>query len=109
VPVQWAGAEHIERALAQQQGIVFLTPHLGGFEMAGRAYAERFGALQPILALFRPSRQQWLQDIMATARHRPGLETVPTTLSGVRQLVKVLRHGGVVACCPIKCLLKGKG
>jgi KDO2-lipid IV(A) lauroyltransferase len=109
VPVQWAGAEHIERALAQQQGIVFLTPHLGGFEMAGRAYAERFGALQPILALFRPSRQQWLQDIMATARHRPGLETVPTTLSGVRQLVKVLRQGGVVGLLPDQVPPEGQG
>lgn len=109
VSVQWAGAEHIEQALAQGQGIVFLTPHLGGFEMSARAYAERFGSQQAMSVLFRPPRQAWLQDVVASARNRPGLQTVPTTLSGVRQLVKVLRQGGVVGLLPDQVPPEGQG
>ena len=37
VPVFWDGAEHVEAALAQAKGIVFLTPHLGCFEIAAQA------------------------------------------------------------------------
>src|SRR5262245_12681429 len=41
------GMEHVERARAAGQGIVFLTPHLGCFEIAARAAA----ALFPITVL----------------------------------------------------------
>jgi Kdo2-lipid IVA lauroyltransferase/acyltransferase len=109
VPVRWEGAQHIAQALEQRQGVVFLTPHLGGFEMSARAYAERFGAQQAMSVLFRPPRQAWMQDVVASARERPGLHTVPTTLSGVRQLLKVLRQGGVVGLLPDQVPPDGQG
>jgi KDO2-lipid IV(A) lauroyltransferase len=37
--VQWEGAELIEAARATGRGIVFLTPHLGCFEITAQAYA----------------------------------------------------------------------
>ena len=37
VPVFWDGTEHVEAALAQAKGIVFLTPHLGCFEITAQA------------------------------------------------------------------------
>src|SRR5690242_13421828 len=60
--VQWSGAERIEAAHAQGRGIVFLTPHLGCFEVTAQAYAERFGpAYGPITVLYRPARKRWLR------------------------------------------------
>ena len=56
--MRWDGAELIEDALAHGRGLVLLTPHLGSFEVAAQAYAERFGARQPITVLYRPARQR---------------------------------------------------
>lgn len=98
--VIWDGAQYIEQAVAQGRGIVFLTPHLGSFEVTAQAYAARFGARQPITVLFRPSRQPRLRALVATARQRPGLQTAPTTLAGVKQLIKSLRLGQCVGLLP---------
>ncbi|MEK9803108.1 MAG: lysophospholipid acyltransferase family protein, partial [Curvibacter sp.] len=57
VPVVWEGGEQVRQALAAGRGIVFLTPHMGCFEVTAQSYAEGFGALQPVTVLYRPSRQ----------------------------------------------------
>ncbi|MEA3393446.1 MAG: lysophospholipid acyltransferase family protein [Pseudomonadota bacterium] len=100
VAIEWDGAQHIEAALALGRGIVFLTPHLGCFEITAQAYAQRFGQRQPMTVLFRPARQPWLRTLVATARSRPGLHTVPTTLAGVKQMLKALRQGQSVGLLP---------
>jgi Kdo2-lipid IVA lauroyltransferase/acyltransferase len=58
---QWQGAERLDRALDAGRGLLLLTPHLGAFEVIAQAYAERFGARQPMVALYRPARQRWLR------------------------------------------------
>ena len=98
--VRWEGTELVEQALAAGRGLVILTPHLGSFEVIGQAYAERWGARQPITAMFRPARKPWLRELVANSRNRPGLLTVPATLAGVRQLIRVLRQGGTVGLLP---------
>lgn len=99
--LQWDGAEHVQAALDAQRGIVFLTPHLGCFEVTAQAYAARFGALgQPMTVLFRPPRKAWLQEVVAASRQRPGLATAPTTLAGVKQLIKALKAGQCVGLLP---------
>ena len=89
----------------------FLTPHLGCFEITARAYAEQFGT-QPgraMTVLFRPPRQAWLREVVQTARQRPGLDTAPTTLAGVKQLVKALRSGAAVGLLPDQVPPMGQG
>lgn len=100
VPVQWMGAPHVDEALALGRGVLFLTPHLGCFEIAPQAYAQRYGQAQPMTVLFRPSRQAWLREVMRTARERPGLATAPTTLAGVKQLIKALKKGESLGLLP---------
>ena len=109
VPIHWQGAEHIEAALAQGCGIVFLTPHLGCFEITAQAYAQRYGQRQAMTVLFRPPRQSWLRALVATARHRPGLHTAPTTLAGVKQMLKALRRGQSVGLLPDQVPPQGLG
>jgi Kdo2-lipid IVA lauroyltransferase/acyltransferase len=98
--VQWQHAELIEAALAAGRGLVLLTPHLGAFEVIAQAYAERFGARQPMTALYRPARQAWLRELEASARNRPGLLTAPASLAGVRQMIRALRQGQTVGLLP---------
>ncbi|MCK7495622.1 MAG: hypothetical protein MZW92_34925 [Comamonadaceae bacterium] len=70
---------------------MLLTPHLGSFEVAAQAYAERFGARQPMTVLYRPARKAWLRELEETARARPALATAPATLAGVRQMLRALQ------------------
>jgi KDO2-lipid IV(A) lauroyltransferase len=109
VRVGWEGAACIEAAQAHGAGVLFLTPHMGCFEIAAQAYAQRFGAQQPITVLFRPARQAWLSGLMSTARERPGLHMAATTLAGVKQLIKALRAGHAVGLLPDQVPPEGQG
>jgi KDO2-lipid IV(A) lauroyltransferase len=101
VPVQWDGAQHVEEALARGRGVLFLTPHLGCFEITAQAYAQRYGQTQqPMTVLFRPPRQPWLNEVVSKARARPGLNTAPTTLAGVKQMIKALKKGQSLGLLP---------
>ena len=109
VPVGWEGAAHIDAALAQGRGVLFLTPHLGCFEVTPRAYAERYGGRAPITVLYRPSRQAALDALLQRARRRPGMAAAPTTLAGVRQLMHALRRGEAVGLLPDQVPPEGLG
>ncbi len=101
VTVLWDGREHVQAALAQGRGVLFLTPHLGCFEITAQAYAQQFGLThKPMTVLFRPPRQTWLRPLVEGARQRPGLLTAPTSLSGVKQLIKALKQGECVGLLP---------
>lgn len=101
VPVLWDGTEQVEAALALGRGAVFLTPHLGCFEITAQAYAQRYGQSgQAMTVLFRPPRQAWLRALVAAARERPGLHSAPTTLAGVKQMLKTLKKGGSLGLLP---------
>ena len=110
VPVQWDGADLVAAALAQGRGVVFLTPHMGCFEITAQAYAQRFGQEdKPVTVLYRPPRQPWLRALVAESRHRPGLLTAPTSLSGVKQLIKALKQGESVGLLPDQVPPQGMG
>ncbi|MFZ5486937.1 MAG: lysophospholipid acyltransferase family protein [Pseudomonadota bacterium] len=109
-PCAMHGADCIERAWAAGRGIVFLTPHLGCFEMSVQQAAQRWGAAHgPITVLYRPARQTWLARFQETARNRPGMQAVPTTLAGVRSMIRVLRRGGAVGLLPDQVPPEGQG
>jgi KDO2-lipid IV(A) lauroyltransferase len=91
----------VAQAYAAGRGVIYLTPHLGCFELSARDAARRWGAVYgPITVLYRPARQAWLARLMETARNRPAMHAVPTTLSGVRQMIKALRRGEAVGLLP---------
>jgi KDO2-lipid IV(A) lauroyltransferase len=106
VTMLWEGEALITRALVRGRGIVFLTPHLGCFEATAQGYAARFG---PITVLYRPARKRWLRELVDTARERSNLGTAPTTLGGVRQLLRALRAGEAVGLLPDQVPPEGMG
>ena len=104
------GAAHVDQAYANGKGIVFLTPHLGCFELSVQAAARHWSAQHgPITVLYRPARQPWLAQVMETARDRPGMQMAPTTLAGVRQMIKALRRGEAVGLLPDQVPPQGQG
>ena len=101
VPVQWDGQEAVQAAYTSGRGVIFLTPHLGCFEVtapsAAALFGERYG---PMTVLYRPARQAWLAAMLQASRRRQGMLTVPTNLQGVRKLLKALRKGEAVGLLP---------
>jgi KDO2-lipid IV(A) lauroyltransferase len=104
--IEWEGAQLIDAARAQGRGIVFLTPHLGCFEATAQGYAGRYGR---ITVLYRPARKAWLRELVDTSRARPNLATAPTTLAGVKQMLKALKAGEAVGLLPDQVPPEGLG
>jgi len=98
------------RAYAAGRGVIFLTPHLGCFELSvqegARRWARQYG---PITILYRPARQRWLAALMQATRSRSGVHAVPTTLAGVRQMAQALRRGGAIGLLPDQVPPQGQG
>ncbi len=109
-PLTWADDRAAVAAYASGQGVLFLTPHMGCFEITAQALAQRFSAQHgPLTVLYRPARHAGLNEVMTLARQRPGLEAVPTTLAGVRQMIKALRLGRAVGLLPDQVPPEGMG
>lgn len=98
---EWENDACVDRAYAAGRGVIFLTPHLGCFEVAAQAVAARYAPrCGPLTVLYRPARQAWLAKLMLAARNHPGLVTAPTSLAGVRQMIRSLRKGHAVGLLP---------
>jgi KDO2-lipid IV(A) lauroyltransferase len=108
--VKWDGAEHFEAAMQAGKGAIIMSPHLGSWEIGAQAIAEKFGPTYgPMVALFRPARKAWLEPLVANARTRPYLDSAPTSLAGVRTLIRALRNGGYTAILPDQVPPLGQG
>ncbi len=108
--VKWDGSEHFEAAMQAGKGVIIMSPHIGAWEIGAQAIAEKFGpAHGPMIALFRPARQAWLEPLVANARTRPYLDSAPTSLAGVRTLIRALRNGGYTAILPDQVPPLGQG
>lgn len=96
----------VEDARAEGKGILFLTPHLGCFEITARFVAARG---LPLTVMYRPPRKAWLARLVEGGRPMQGMETVPANLQGVRQLLRTLRNGGAIGILPDQVPGKGEG
>ncbi|MBS0512612.1 MAG: lysophospholipid acyltransferase family protein [Proteobacteria bacterium] len=103
--VRVEGWELVEEARRDGAGLLFITPHLGCFEINAQYIATR----EPITVLYRPPRKSALAPLMEQGRSRPQLRAAPADLSGVRQLVKTLRGRGAVGMLPDQVPGAGEG
>ncbi len=99
------GWEHVEAAHAAGKGIVFLTPHLGCFEITAQYYS----AFGEIAVLYRPPKNAGLQTMIEAGRKRPQLRLAPADLAGVRTLIKSLKQGDAVGLLPDQAPKVGEG
>jgi KDO2-lipid IV(A) lauroyltransferase len=101
-------AEGLEAALAARaagKAVVFLTPHLGCFEVAAQYAAARM----PITVLYRPPKIAWLDPLMREGRGRPNLRLAPADRSGVRGLFAALKRGEAAGFLPDQVPGEGEG
>jgi KDO2-lipid IV(A) lauroyltransferase len=102
--VELEGWENIEAAHRDRRGILFLTPHLGCFEITAQYYAAR----RPMTVLYRRPKQDWLAPLIEEGRGA-NLKLAPADLSGVRRLLKALKNGEAVGMLPDQVPGKGEG
>jgi KDO2-lipid IV(A) lauroyltransferase len=103
--VDVVGGEILDRARETGQGIVFLSPHLGCFEL-GALY---LGSLMPLTVLYRPPRMRWLEPLMLHGRARGLVKTGSTDIGGVRKQLRALKSGEAVGLLPDQVPGEGAG
>jgi len=99
------GWEYVEAALTARRGIIFITPHLGCFEITALYYA----AKHPISVLYRPPRKQWLEPLIYAGRERSQIKLAPTNLRGVRSMLQALKRGEAIGILPDQVPNTGEG
>ena len=101
------GLELVEAARRDGAGILFVTPHLGCFELAAH-YCAHVGRA-PLSVLYRPPRWRALEPLMQAGRIRGSVKTAPADLAGVKQLLKALRASDMVGILPDQAPRAGEG
>ena len=98
----WGVVETAQRA---GKGIIFLTPHLGCFEISALYTAQRL----PLTVLYRPPKHAALEGIMHAGRARGLMRLAPASLKGVRLLYKALHRGEAIGMLPDQAPGMGEG
>jgi KDO2-lipid IV(A) lauroyltransferase len=98
--VRRIGWEAVERLRAEKRPIIFVTPHLGGYDVAGRYLWSQV----PILAMYRPHKIFWIDELLREGRNAgaapDGSNVAPANMAGVRMVLKHLRRGGCSVVLP---------
>jgi len=97
--------ELVQEKLDAGRGIVFLTPHLGCFEMT----AQQIALKTALTVMYRPPRKDALRPLVEGARARHNLHLAPANLSGVRILAKTLKSGQPIGLLPDQVPQEGEG
>jgi len=94
------GWECVERLRSENRPILFVTPHLGAYDIAGRYLWSHL----PILAMYRPHKIFWIDQLLREGRNRgaapDGTNVAPATMAGVRMVLKHLKRGGCSVVLP---------
>ncbi|HWI34877.1 MAG TPA: lysophospholipid acyltransferase family protein [Burkholderiales bacterium] len=99
------GAEAAYAAQRSGKALLFLTPHMGAFEIAS-LYAARE---MPITVLYRRPKVGWMEPLMRAGRERANVRLVPADLTGVREMFAALKRGEAVGFLPDQVPGKGEG
>jgi len=99
------GAEEAYAAQRAGKALLFLTPHMGAFEIAS-LYAARD---MPITVLYRRPKVGWTEPLMKAGRGRTNVRLVPADLTGVREMFAALKRREAVGFLPDQVPGTGEG
>ncbi|MGB7816787.1 MAG: lysophospholipid acyltransferase family protein [Methylotenera sp.] len=95
----------VKDALQLGKGIIFLTPHLGCFEITSIYY----GSKHPITVLYRPPKIKALHQFILQGRVRTGVTLAEANAGGVRKLMQTLKKGEAIGILPDQIPAAGEG
>ena len=103
--VRVEGWEAVENARSRGDAVLFLTPHIGCFEMVGQLIGTRL----PITCLYRPPKNPAVQPLYEAGRNRGLMRIAATDAAGVRMMLKALRQKETVGILPDQVPQQGEG
>jgi len=90
------GLEHLEKALADKNGIILIAPHLGNWEVLNHFFRQHLF----MTVMYKPAKIPALDNFIFSTRKRVDVGLVPADRSGVESLYSLLDDKGVVAVLP---------
>ena len=90
------GAELLEKALANQKGVIVVVPHFGCWELLN-AWLNIY--TQPMI-MYKPDKIKGVNRYILNARQKFNATLVPTDETGIRQIFKHLKQGGLTVILP---------
>ena len=99
------GRENLEMAVAKKTGIIFITLHLGCFEIIPKFIS----SYVRITSLFRPPHKKYIANLTAEGRQGNNQFFAPANLLGVRKLITALKNGEAVGILPDQVPKEGEG
>jgi KDO2-lipid IV(A) lauroyltransferase len=99
------GLDEVFAARDRGKALLFLTPHMGCFEIAAQYAAQHM----PITVLYRAPKVAWLDPLMREGRGRGAIRLVPADFAGVRELFAALKRREAVGFLPDQVPGAGEG
>ncbi len=90
--VEYDGFEHYQQAIGKGRGVLFMTAHLGNWELSASAHA-LFG--NPMHVMVRPLDNPWLDRLVDRSRRLGGNRTIVKRDAG-RKVLRALRNNEAV-------------
>lgn len=98
------GWDLVKSSIEKGNGIIFLTPHMGCFEITSLYFALH----HPITVLYRPPKKKWVSPLLL-GRKRENITLAEANTNGVRKLLKALKKGESVGILPDQTPAAGEG
>lgn len=95
----------IKKAQVKKKGIIFLTPHLGSFEIT----AQYYGIQNPITILYKPSKNNWINRFILNGRTKNKVKPANIYIGGLREVIRSLKKGEAVGILPDQVPPEGQG
>jgi len=91
--VRFEGEESLKEAASHGRGVIYVTAHIGNWELMGLAVAMRY----PLAVVAAPIYDPRVEEVMVRLRAAHGIETLVRNSPGyLKRLIAMLRRGGVV-------------
>ncbi|HEY6094508.1 MAG TPA: lysophospholipid acyltransferase family protein [Gallionellaceae bacterium] len=99
------GFAQVEAACNSGKGVIFLTPHMGCFEIISLYVAAQYH----LTIMYRPAKLTWLDRVMREGRQRGKVTLARTDIGGVRAMYKTLKRGESIGLLPDQVPGNGEG
>lgn len=99
------GEDIFDAALEDERGLLLILPHLGNWELTNHYLM----AKTPLTALYKPVSLPDVEAQVKRARSLGETHMVPTNQSGVKELMRTLKKGGVSVILPDQSPPAGSG
>lgn len=90
------GEEHLHDALAKNEGIMIIAPHLGNWEILNHYFRQH----TEMTVMYKAAKVPVFDDWMQRVRKRTGVFLVPADKQGVMALFDLLKNNKLIAVLP---------